>query len=215
MKQEKSERHLYQIIGAVCVGLLLTAGATAAYFTDSDTLTNRFTTGGITSELTETAYDDQDPSERENIGPGKVMVKDPVVTNRDSLEMYTFLKVSVPAKKVKTYDPVSKKVTAAEVKPLFTWEVNSPWTLIRTEKQEEVWNYYYAYGTNQQMTAIEPGKSTVSLFKHNRITFINVVEGQGIENTRQDVIVTDYSGQTTDLGTVVPGDILDIYMHHR
>lgn len=215
MNKEKKIENKYKVIGMICVGIALSVAATTAYFTDSDSLTNTFTAGGVTSELTETQYNAQDPAERDNIGPGKTMIKDPVVTNKDSLDMYTFLKVSVPVKEVKTYDPVSKKVLEAQVMPLFTWETDSQWTLIKTEKLADTWDYYYAFGTAQQMTAIKPNQSTTSLFKHNQITFINVIEGQGLENTRQDVIVTDYSGQTTDLGTNVPKDILEIYMNHR
>lgn len=68
---------------------------------------------------------------------------------------------------------------------------------------------------SDSMTILKPQEKTTSLFKDNHIKFINLIEGQGIENTQLDVIVKDLSIQTTDLGKTVPSDILEIILNQR
>ena len=83
------------------------------FFTDSNDVTNVFKPGGVSSKLTETEYDKVGEERRTNIAPNKTMIKDPVVTNVDTLDMYTFIKVTVPTKEVSTFDEATgKKVEA-------------------------------------------------------------------------------------------------------
>ena len=65
------------------------------------------------------------------------------------------------------------------------------------------------------MTTLKPQEKTSSLFKNNHIKFINLIEGQGIENTQLDVVVKDLSIQTTDLGVTSPVDILETILNQR
>ena len=215
MLKAKLMENKNKVIAGAVVALLLATAAVGAFFTDSHSVTNIFTTGGVTSQLTEPQYDAQDPADRQLIGPGKVMVKDPTVTNKDTLDMYTFLKVSVPVKSVRTYDEATKAATAAVLQPLFTWQTNTGWTQVKLVKNQTTWDYYYAYGTAAKMTAVKPGESTSVLFKNSQVKFINVLEGQGLENIQLDMPVTDLSVQTTDLGTENPAEILEIVLNQR
>lgn len=209
----KKNKKKVAVVGALA--LCLTAGSISAFFTDSNDVTNIFKPGGVSSKLTETEYDKLGEEQRTNIAPNKTMIKDPVVTNIDTLDMYTFLKVTVPTKEVSTFDAVTGKKVEAKKQPLFTWEVNDGWTLVKTVNNAETTDFYYAYGTKDTMKALKPQEKTTSLFKNNHIKFINLIEGQGIENTKLDVIVKDLSIQTTDLGKTVPSDILEIILNQR
>lgn len=209
----KKNKKKIAVVGALA--LCLTVGSISAFFTDSNDVTNVFKPGGVSSKLTETEYDKLGEEQRTNIAPNKTMIKDPVVTNIDTLDMYTFLKVTVPTKEVSTFDAVTGKKAEAKKQPLFTWEVNDGWTLVKTVNNAETTDFYYAYGSSDSMTILKPQEKTTSLFKDNHIKFINLIEGQGIENTQLDVIVKDLSIQTTDLGVNKPADILEILLNQR
>ena len=209
----KKNKKKIAVVGALA--LCLTVGSISAFFTDSNEVTNIFKPGGVSSKLTEVEYDKLGEEQRTNIAPNKTMIKDPVVTNIDTLDMYTFLKVTVPTKEVSTFDAVTGKKVEAKKQPLFTWEVNDGWSLVKTVKNADTTDFYYAYGSSDSMTILKPQEKTTSLFKDNHIKFINLIEGQGIENTKLDVIVKDLSIQTTDLGKTVPSDILEIILNQR
>ena len=203
-------------VAAVSIAaLMLTIGCVNAFFTDSNELINTFKPGGISSELTEEKYDKEGEAQRINIAPNKVMVKDPKVKNIDTLDMYTFVKVTVPTSKVATFDETSGKKIEAKKQPLFVWETGDGWTLIKTVENNTTTDLYYAYGTSDKMTTLKPQESTSSVFKNDQIKFINIIEGQGIENTTLDFNVKDLSIQTTDLGKTAPLDILEIILQQR
>lgn len=201
------------VVGALA--LCLTVGSISAFFTDSNEVTNIFKPGGVSSKLTETEYDKAGEDQRTNIAPNKTMIKDPVVTNVDTLDMFTFLKVTVPTKEVVTYNETTGQKVPAKKQPLFTWELNDGWSLVKTVNNAETTDFYYAYGTKDTMKALKPQEKTSSLFKNNHIKFINLIEGQGIENTQLDVVVKDLSIQTTDLGVTSPVDILETILNQR
>lgn len=213
METLKKNKKKVAVVGALA--LCLTVGSISAFFTDSNDVTNVFKPGGVSSKLTETEYDKVGEEQRTNIAPNKTMIKDPVVTNVDTLDMYTFIKVTVPTKEVSTFDEATGKKVEAKKQPLFTWEVNDGWTLVKTVNNENTTDFYYAYGTKDKMTTLKPQEKTSSLFKNNHIKFINLIEGQGIENTQLDVVVKDLSIQTTDLGVTSPVDILETILNQR
>lgn len=144
----KKNKKKVAVVGALA--LCLTAGSISAFFTDSNDVTNIFKPGGVSSKLTETEYDKLGEEQRTNIAPNKTMIKDPVVTNIDTLDMYTFLKVTVPTKEVSTFDAVTGKKVEAKKQPLFTWEVNDGWILVKTVNNAETTDFYYAYGSKWQ-----------------------------------------------------------------
>ena len=69
------------------------AGATLAYFTDTDDATNTFTVGNVDIELEEPSWD---PEDKHNIMPGAYFPKDPTITvAADSEDCYVFLDVTL------------------------------------------------------------------------------------------------------------------------
>lgn len=192
---------------AVMAALLLAGGATYAYFTDSNVLTNTFKIGNVDSTLVEEAWDAADPSEHENLAPNAVLAKDPKVQNNGTLDMYTFLQVTVPKADVKIASSDGKTVTPG-VQELFSYTVNSGWTQVNKTETEDANVYVYAWASKDAMTAVAPEAETGTLF--DTIKLANIIEGQGLENTSIDVEVKDFSIQTTDLtddDTVVPADV--------
>ncbi|MDR0853452.1 MAG: M73 family metallopeptidase [Clostridiales Family XIII bacterium] len=74
MTDKKDKRGLALALLLIAV---LVIGITIAYFTDEDTVTNTFTVGNVGLGLEEPGWD---PENGENLYPGEVIIKDPVVT---------------------------------------------------------------------------------------------------------------------------------------
>ena len=94
---------------AVSLGLItiMSIGGISAYFTDTDTQTNKFTVGKVTVDLTEPEWDkypDKDnngiPDQAEDLTPNKTIVKDPVITNTGINEAFIFATVEVPCRNI-------------------------------------------------------------------------------------------------------------------
>lgn len=183
---------------AVCAlaGVMLIGGA-MAYFTDTDTATNEFTVGKVSIDLTEPGW-----VPPENITPNQEITKDPKITNDGVNSAYVFLQVKVPTKSVITANEDGTK-NAEAVKELFTYQVKEGWTEINTAADETIGGqtykvHTYVWGTAEACTALDKGVTTSSsLF--DSIKFINVIEGEGLEETQLDVIVDAYGIQTTDI----------------
>lgn len=182
---------------AVCAlaGVMLIGGA-MAYFTDADTATNEFTVGKISIDLTEPGW-----TPPENITPNQEITKDPMITNDGVNSAYVFLQVKVPKKSVITANEDGTKNAEAE-KELFTYQVKSGWTEINKAAEETIggqkYNVHtYVWGSADACTALAKTATTGSLF--DSIKFINVIEGEGLEETQLDVIVDAYGIQTTDI----------------
>ena len=197
MKAKEIIKNNKKKVGAAAMAaMLLVGGATYAYFTDTNLLTNTFTFGSVDSTLVETAWDAADPSEHENLAPNAVIAKDPKVVNNGSLDFYTFIKVTVPVKDVKVASADGTQVTSGKT-DMFSWTANSGWTLVDTVDNGDTKDYIYAWGSADAMTKVAPSSETGTLFDSVKIA--NIIEGQGIEGTALDLIVKDYSIQTTDL----------------
>lgn len=182
---------------AVCAlaGVMLIGGA-MAYFTDADTATNEFTVGKISIDLTEPGW-----IPPEDITPNQEIEKDPQITNDGVNSAYVFMQVKVPTKSVITANEDGTK-NAEAVKELFTYQVKEGWTEIGTAADDTIGGqtykvHTYVWGTGEACTAVDKGVTTGSLF--DSIKFINVIEGEGLEETQLDVIVDAYGIQTTDI----------------
>ena len=82
------------IIAAIVLLLVLLVGGAIAYFTDEDEKTNTFTIGDIDISLAEEHWV---ASNGENVMPGQVIAKDPVITNDSAAnDAYVFMKVVIP-----------------------------------------------------------------------------------------------------------------------
>ena len=117
-------------------------------------------------------------SEKELIGIGKKIIKDPTVTNLQSStnDCYAYLQISIPRKEIRLYefldDGTSRFANNGNplITDLFTYTLNNGWVLIESSQSENESVYLYGYET-----PIKPGESTVPLF--NEIQYVNVIEG--------------------------------------
>lgn len=183
----------------ICLGLcvaLVISGFTYAYFTDTNEKINSFSFGNVQSSVVETAFDSAGEAAHKNLAPNCTIAKDPKVVNDGSLDMYTFLKVTVPHKEVQYVN--NEEIVILGAIDLFSYSVNSGWKLVDTISGTDEVSYVYAYAGNDGcLTAIAPTKATTTLF--DSVKFANVIEGQGIENSSFDVTVKDYSIQAENL----------------
>lgn len=177
----------------------LTVGGMMAYFTDTDNAVNSFTVGKISIELTEP---DWDPDDATDITPGKEIEKNPTITNNGINDEFVFLSVSVPYKNIVVANADGTKKPAADTQ-LFEYEVNDGWTQVgqkTVDAENGVYKYLYAY-TGQSadtMEALAQSEDTPALF--DSVTFVNAVEGQGLEESTQTIDIDAYAIQSSYLG---------------
>lgn len=184
------------IILAAALVLLLTVGGVSAYFTSTDEATNSWTVGDVKIELLEVEYDKVPAEERTNITPNQTFIKDPVVTNTGTNDAFVFLQFSVPKANVK----VDGTLQSAKMQELFDYTIHESFTKVSEDTSATDKNIYvYSYGTEDACKSLAAEDSTPSLFEGNRITFKNVIEGQGLEGMTLEVPVQALAIQTTDL----------------
>lgn len=187
-------------IVTAAVLLLITAGGVSAYFTSTDEATNSWTVGDVKIELLEAEYDKVPAEERTNITPNQTFIKDPVVTNTGTNDAFVFLQFSVPKANVKVANG-DGTLQSAKVQELFDYTIHESFTKVSEDTSATDKNtYVYAYGTESACKSLAAEASTPSLFQGNRITFKNVIEGQGLEGMTLEVPVQALAIQTTDLG---------------
>ena len=179
-------------------------GGISAYFTATDDATNTWTVGKVTIDLKEPIYDALTPEERENITPNQELPKDPQVTNTGVNDAFVFMRVTVPKANVKIADQTGA-VQSAAVRELFTYTLNSGWYQVSKTEGTNSNTYVYAYASSSQCTPLSANATTPSLFKDNKITFINVIEGQNLEETTVQMPVEAFAIQTTDINDKTDG----------
>lgn len=198
-------------IRVLAVGLALAgslaAGRIMAYFTDGDTVTNTFTVGKVSLEIEEPGWNPP-----ENITPEQEIEKDPQIVNTGINDEYVFMEVSVPYKNVVTANQDGTKNPSAE-KELFTYTVNRGWTEMGSGTKDAgsgTVTHLYVYGTATACTALKQDESTPALF--DSVKFINAVEGQGLEESTQHIIVNAYGIQTSDIsgGVTSPSEVWNV-----
>lgn len=187
-----------QVAAATAICAILALGTTLAYFTSTDSATNTFTVGNVTIDLTEPGFDSQS-SEHSDITPNKEFVKDPTVTNTGTNDAFVFVKFSIPKANVTVADLNGVKGTQS-VQELFSYTIADGWVKVQEDTTKSDANtYVYAYATGSNCTALASGNSAPVLFQGSKITFKNVIEGQGLENTTLNIPIDAYGIQTTDL----------------
>lgn len=190
---------------------VLAMGAIAAYFTDTDTVSNKFIVGKIDIDLTEPTWDsypDEDgdgvPDIAESITPNKEIAKDPTITNIGENDAYIFAKVCVPYGNLETAqnDGTTNPATKSE---LFSYTPENGWLEINIEEDAEngVIIHTYAYtNENDEMTPVEKDAS-ILLFSSVRLA--NVLNDSqssiALEKTMRQLDVFAYGIQTADLLT--------------
>ena len=83
------------LLMAACAVLLvcISVGATVAYLTSTDSVTNTFTVGNVSIVLTEPKWDTVGAAEAFDVYPGEALAKDPTVTNNGANPC--FVRISV------------------------------------------------------------------------------------------------------------------------
>lgn len=201
----KSKKMTAGILGALT--LVMVTGSAMAYFTDSEQAKNHITIGKVDISLTEPNWDKVPDKEKENIVPGKELVKDPTITNTGINDAFVFMKVTVPAAELVTANEDGTKNEKA-LKQLYSWEINKGWIQLGDAKavtengKTTAFEYIYAYGSNASCSALAKNASTSALF--DKITFLNVIlskraDGTGLEESETEINVQAYAIQTTDL----------------
>ena len=196
-------------LALVCV---LGVSGILAYFTDGDTVTNEFTVGSISLDLTETKWVD---GSGDDITPLKTVLKNPAIYNDGINEEYVFLEISVPYDtfRIAKADGTLESQTAVS-QDLFVLNGlqsnldSKVWTQVGQSEittdanGNKFQKYVYAY-TNKKsvMSAVAPGTATAELF--TSITMKNVVEDQILDGRKADIVINDYGIQTNNLGGVI------------
>jgi len=213
---------------AVSLGLItiMSIGGISAYFTDTDTQTNKFTVGKVTVDLTEPEWDkypDKDnngiPDQAEDLTPNKTIVKDPVITNTGINEAFIFATVEVPCRNIIVANADGTRKPAA-LTDLYSYTVNPGWVKMGTYDVRDgsgviAHRYLYAYAASNVCTALEAGKATTPIF--SEVTTVNAIEGQGLEQQKFEMPIHAYAIQTSDLngGKTAPADVWTVYTNQN
>lgn len=197
------------LAGCACAG---TVRGVSAYFTDREEKTNSVTVGNVTTDLEEPEWDKVPGEDKTEITPNQTLPKDPKVTNTGTNDVYVFIEVQVPVKKIICVGDNGQKLPAADTE-LFTFKVNSGWVKVEDSRVSGARRYVYAYGTASACKALKKGAETPPLF--DAITLVNAVEGQ-IDNETLNMPVKSYAIQTENLGaSAAPADVYKIYVNQN
>lgn len=192
------------VIACVLIGTLA-VGSVSAYFTDGDTVTNTFTVGKISLDLTEP---DWNPDNAKDITPNQTIKKNPQITNDGVNSEFVFMEVIVPYDNLVTANDNGTLNAAADTE-LYSYIVNSGWyQMSRTQNtKNKTVTYLYVYGTEAACTELTAGSTTPAVF--NTVKFANVVEDQALEGKTLEIIVNAYGIQTSDIngGKTAPTDV--------
>lgn len=196
------------IIGTMAV--LAVSGGILAYFTDTEEKVNNFTVGSIEIELQEPAWEskpdaDSDgvPDEAENILPLQTITKDPRVKNTGNNDAYMFLTVEIPCRNVITVNDDGTK-NAQAMTELYQFTADTSWYYLGKcpvndgEGNQVAVKHLYAYANDRRAcTTVSPEASTTPLFQS--VTFVNLMEGQGLDGQPLEIDINAYAIQTSNL----------------
>lgn len=215
-------------MGITAITAVLLVGSVSAYFTDQDEKTNTFTVGKVTIDLEEPEWDKKPdengndiPDEAENMTPNQTIEKDPQVKNSGTNDAFVYMTVEVPCKKIVTVNNDGTRNPEA-VRELYTYQTDSSWKLLgsvdvtdETGEKTAVKHLYAYAGAQGTCTVIKPQETTKNLFRE--VTFVNAMEGQGLENGMYKIEIEAFGIQTTDLngGTNNAAEIWKIISNQR
>ena len=221
----KNKKTKIMIVAAALATCLLVGGI-SAYFTDNETATNTFTIGKVDIELKE------EFEEPEGVVPGQEIDKKPWIENVGKNTVYVFMEVVMPYKNMVTANEDGTKNEAADTEIFQMLDkdgnvgINEGWIQVGTadkaESEDEpgtgTVTYVYAYAADDAMTALpvyddenENDIKGVTPTLFDKVKFVNAVEGQGLEESTQNIVVNAYGIQATELGdNVSPGNVWTI-----
>ncbi len=197
----------------------VSVGASVAYLTDSQTVTNTFTFGKVQVELTEPGYTPDDHTPRV---PNEEIPKDPTVANTGSNDEIVFVRFDIPMAKVKLADANGTVQENESPQELFEFRadrgtycsVNNGWVQIQAQEVDEdddgtadYMSYIYGYEDVVKAKAgTESATDVPPVF--NFIRLANVVEGQ-LEEEKMHVPVSAYAIQADFLQNTDHTDLND------
>ena len=213
---KKSKRKLIVIVMALIA--IMTISGTAAYFTSTDQATNTWTVGKVKIDLQEVDYEKYRETESRSITPNCELHKDPKASNTGSNSAFVFMRVKVPKAAITIQNQEGVPASEATVQELFDYKWNSGWTEVESREIEAEDGKLYqehvvVYGTAQECTALEPGKTTPVLFMNalgshinnpgrtGLITLKNFTETPDLENLKLEMDVEAFAIQTENLTT--------------
>lgn len=164
------KRKKYLLVVAGAMGILISAGGTAAYLSKSvNEVKNVFTAGSVKAQLIEANWD---AALALRAYPGQKLKKDPVVQNTGENDANVFLEVNIPMQSILVLDTVTGKKTQKENRELFIFQADeTKWTLLSKEGVEGNRKYIYGY-----KSVLKPGEATVPLFQE--IVMVPYLEGE-------------------------------------
>ena len=194
------------ILTALVLLLVILIGGMLAYFTDQETRTNVFTIGDVDIDLIEDGWSQDGTStnyknaEANNIAPNKKVDKAPKIKNSGTNAAYVFIKVKVPVEEV----TVGGTKKSQEIFKLGTKD--SAWTQVSHD--ENTGTYVFGYGSASEMTSLAKDVTTPAVFPD--VTLINLDDPSELASS-QEIKVTAYGIQTTDLGKTTPTEIFALF----
>lgn len=205
---EHGKMNVKAVVLAFAMIAVMMIGGISAYFTDGDTATNTFTVGKISLDLQEPNWDED---KAKDITPNQTIKKDPQILNDGINDEFVFLEVIVPYENVVVANEDGTRKPAADTE-LYYYTVNNGWAEIATIKDAatKTVTHLYVYGTADKCMALKKDVTTPTLF--DTVTFVNLVEDQGLEEATLDIVINAYGIQTTNVngGTVDPDMIWDV-----
>lgn len=207
------------------LALTLATGGVLAYLTDMENTTNTFKVGKVDIQLTEPNWK---PDENTEITPNRTMTKDPTVTNVGINDAFIYVETEIPYATVRTATLDGIPETTATEHELFVTVrsdgkdgINDGWVQLSNTKDDakKVYKHVYAYVGNDAATleAVAEGEKVTPF---NKVRFINVLEGQNLEEQTLNIFVTAKAIQTDDIlvtenGITDPAQVLNIFNNQR
>ena len=186
MSEKKKSSFL--AVFAMLLVLSVVLGGTLAYLTKNlGSRANNFTLSSIDIELIEEKWDNLDSDDRV-VYPGRSIVKDPKVKNTGDNNLYVYIEVKVPLENIRT-------VSDGEVKcrEILEFNVNKDdWTLIKSTTSENYQVKVYAYTKE----ILAPGDETSTLFESDKVTFVNMIEGESKKGYEFEMPINAYAIQS-------------------
>lgn len=193
-------------VAAMALCAVMAVGGAMAYFTDVDTAKNRIEIGNVHIDLDEPSWDstpdtDSDgiPDTADEIVPGQTIPKDPTITNTGKNDAYVYLTVTVPMANIITAneDGTLKHDGNAAATELYKLNnIDSNWKLLDATAVGEA-RTTYTYGYTK---ALASGEKTSPLF--DSVTFVNAIEGQGLEDNVYSIDIDASAIQSGETGTM-------------
>ena len=200
------------ILTAVVLLLVILIGGMIAYFTDTESITNKFTLGNVDITLTEPNWSTTDsnnngvPDVAEQLSPGQTIAKNPTVTvESTSKSAYLFMTVEIPA--------ITTGVGGDVTKELFTYTTKTGWTEVTAKKSVKAKSvvHLYVYGTLDTPTTAAADTTTAALFDNVTVnTELTSAETESFSNN-SNIIVTAYGIQIDGITASGAANIFNLF----